>query len=81
MLNHQDWFTKVCDVVVTSSCDADLGGDINNKRVMTSFVFLLINEVVSWSSKKQLVAVSTIKWWKHNKVDCLDYHSCKFFGL
>ncbi len=40
-----------CDVVVTSSCDANWGGDIDNKRATTCFVFLLTNEVISWSSK------------------------------
>jgi hypothetical protein len=56
-----------CDVVVTSSCDADWRRDIDNKRATIGFVFLLTNEAISWSSKRHpTVVVSTIEGCKHN---------------
>jgi len=43
-------------------CDADLGGDLEDRRSTTWFVFMIGGGVISWSSKRQpTIALSTTK--------------------
>ena len=47
---------------LTSSCDADWGGDLTDRRSTTGYVFLLNNHIISWRSHKQIaVATSSTK--------------------
>ena len=42
--------------------DVDWGGDLNERKSTSGYVFLLNNGVISWSSKKQLcIALSTME--------------------
>jgi hypothetical protein len=41
-------------------CDADWGGDLENRRSTTGFVFMIRGGAISWSSKRQpIIALST----------------------
>ena len=45
---------------IVGYCDADWGGDENNRRSTSGIVMLLGNSLINWSSKKQsMVALST----------------------
>ena len=42
--------------------DADWRGDLNERKSISGYVFLLNNGAISWSSKKQsCIALSTIE--------------------
>jgi hypothetical protein len=42
--------------------DADWGGDLDERKSTSDYVFLLNNEVISWSSKKQsCISLSTME--------------------
>ncbi len=43
-------------------CDIDWGGDLEDRRSTTGFVFMMGGGVISWSSKRQpTIALSTIE--------------------
>jgi len=45
---------------VLGYCDADWGGDLEDRRSITGFVFMIGGGAISWSSKRQLtIALST----------------------
>ncbi len=47
---------------VLGYCDADWGGDLENKRSTTGFIFMIRGGAISWSGKRQLtIALSTIE--------------------
>jgi hypothetical protein len=48
---------------VLGYCDADWGGDLEDKRSTIGFVFMIGGGVISWSSKRQLtIALSTTEY-------------------
>jgi hypothetical protein len=47
---------------VLGYCDADWGGDLEDRRSTTRFVFMIGGGAISWSSKGQpTIALSTIE--------------------
>jgi hypothetical protein len=43
-------------------CDADWGGDLEDRRSTTGFVFMIRGGAISWSSKRQpTIALSTME--------------------
>jgi hypothetical protein len=41
-------------------CDADMGGDLEDRRSTTRFVFMIGGGAISWNSKRQpIIALST----------------------
>jgi len=43
-------------------CDADWGGDLEDRRSTTGFVFMIRGEAISWNSKWQpTIALSTME--------------------
>ena len=50
------------DLRLEGYSDADWGGDLDERKSTSGFVFLLNNGVISWSSKKQTcIALSTME--------------------
>ena len=41
------------EILLTGSCDADWGGDLDDRRSTTGYVFMLNSHVISWQSRKQ----------------------------
>uniref|UniRef100_A0A803MZ89 Uncharacterized protein n=1 Tax=Chenopodium quinoa TaxID=63459 RepID=A0A803MZ89_CHEQI len=59
-LDHGLLYSTSHDFKLWGYCDSDFVGDIDDRKSTTCFVFLLENNVVSWSSKKQpIVTLST----------------------
>jgi hypothetical protein len=47
---------------VLGYCDADWGGDLEDRRSTTGFVFMIGGGAISWSSKRQpTIALSTME--------------------
>ncbi len=44
-------FSATASKEVLRYCDADWGGDLENRRSTTGFVFMIRGEAISWSSK------------------------------
>ncbi len=44
-------FSATTSKEVFKYCDADWGGDLENRRSTTRFVFMIRGEAISWSSK------------------------------
>ena len=40
-------------IELTGSCDADWGGDLNDRRSTTGYIFAINNNIVSWQTHKQ----------------------------
>ncbi|XP_060211792.1 uncharacterized protein LOC132639357 [Lycium barbarum] len=47
------FFQKKNDLVLTRYTDADFGGDLDNQRSTSGYIFLCVGISVSWCSKKQ----------------------------
>ncbi|GAA0173738.1 transmembrane signal receptor [Lithospermum erythrorhizon] len=61
-LYHGLLYSTSQDFRLMGYCDSDFAGDIDDRKSTTGFVFLLGNNVISWSSKKQpIVTLSTCK--------------------
>ena len=45
--------------VLTGSCDADWGGDPNDRRSTSGYIFLLNSQVISWNSHKQATVATS----------------------
>jgi hypothetical protein len=46
-------------------CDADLGGDFEDRRSTTRFVFMIEGEGISWSNKRQPTISLSTTWPTH----------------
>jgi hypothetical protein len=46
---------------VLGYCDADWGGDLEDRRSTTWFVFMIGGGAISWSSKRKPIALSTME--------------------
>jgi hypothetical protein len=55
-------FSAIPSKEVLGYCDVDWGGDLENRRSTTWFVFMIRGGAISWSSKRQpTIALSTTK--------------------
>ncbi|XP_050946570.1 secreted RxLR effector protein 161-like [Cucumis melo] len=61
-INFGIYYKKVSESVLFGFCDSDWGGNVDDHRSTSGYVFSMGSGVFSWTSKKQfVVALSTIE--------------------
>jgi len=54
-------------MILSGFCNANWAGDLNMRKSIDDFAFLLNNVVITWSSRKQptYITIMYIIWWPH----------------
>jgi hypothetical protein len=55
------------EMILSGFCNANWAGDLNMRKSIDDFAFLLNNVVITWSSRKQptYITIMYIIWWPH----------------
>ena len=61
-IHFEIYYKKVLESVLFGFCDSDWGGNVNDHKSTSGYLFSMSSGVFSWISKKQsVVALSTIE--------------------